>query len=123
MQGKKTPYELRGVIPNSLDHIFECVEAASAGQTFMVRCSYLEIYNEEIRDLLAADTMTKLELREDANKGVYVKDLTEVPTWTVEEVNSVSEELLIARVWYDSQVLCYRRWTEALTHELWRRQQ
>jgi kinesin family protein 3/17 len=46
-----------------------------------VRCSYLEIYNEEIHDLLNENAAnprkqpTKLELKEDPEKGVFVKDL------------------------------------------------
>lgn len=51
---------------------------------FLVRCSYLEIYNEEIIDLLTKQPTNgtvgdkgKLELKEDQNRGgVYVKDLT-----------------------------------------------
>jgi hypothetical protein len=35
MQGYQDPPELRGVIPNSFDHIFENVKAAS-GTTFLV---------------------------------------------------------------------------------------
>lgn len=42
----------------------------------MVRGSYLEIYNEDVRDLLGADTTKKLEVKEDPNKGIFVKDLT-----------------------------------------------
>jgi len=34
----------------------------------------LEIYNEDIRDLLGKDDK-KLDLKEDANKGIFVKDL------------------------------------------------
>jgi len=41
-----------------------------------VRCSYLEIYNEEVRDLLAKDTEKKLDVKEDKDKTVYIKDLT-----------------------------------------------
>lgn len=45
----------------------------------MVRCSYLEIYNEEVFDLLTEhkkNTMPeKLELHEGAEKGVFVKGL------------------------------------------------
>jgi hypothetical protein len=37
----------------------------------------LEIYNEEIRDLLKGDG-SKCELKEDPNKGVYVKGLSYV---------------------------------------------
>ena len=44
---------------------------------FIVRCSMLEIYNEKIRDLLSANVKNKLDLRENSDKGVYVKDLTQ----------------------------------------------
>jgi hypothetical protein len=38
-----------------------------------VRASYLEIYNENIRDLLSKNTENKLELKEHPETGVYVK--------------------------------------------------
>ena len=41
----------------------------------MVRASYLEIYNEEIRDLLSKNGSSKLELKE-RDGTVYVKDLS-----------------------------------------------
>jgi hypothetical protein len=47
MQGPPGP-EMRGVIPNSFSHIFDFVKA-SQGVEFLVRCSYLEIYNEVVR--------------------------------------------------------------------------
>ena len=37
----------------------------------------MEIYNEEVRDLLVTKS-TKLDIREDPKKGVFVKDLTYV---------------------------------------------
>ena len=41
--------ELRGIIPNAMEHIFERVAADSGDETqFLIRCSYLEIYNEEV---------------------------------------------------------------------------
>lgn len=40
--------------------------------------SFLEIYQEEIRDLLASDPKQKRELKEDPQRGVTVKDLTDV---------------------------------------------
>jgi kinesin family protein 3/17 len=48
MEGQPEPPALRGIIPNSFLHIFEKVAAAKAGQQFLVRASYLEIYNEEV---------------------------------------------------------------------------
>ena len=37
---------------------------------------YLEIYNEEIRDLLSKSPKEKLELKESSDTGTYVKDLS-----------------------------------------------
>lgn len=42
----------------------------------MVQASYLEIYNEEIRDLLGADVKKKLSLKESSESGVYVSNLS-----------------------------------------------
>lgn len=42
----------------------------------MVRAAFLEIYNEEIRDLLGKDHTQRLELKENPQSGVYVKDLS-----------------------------------------------
>ena len=38
-----------------------------------MRASYLEIYNEEIRDLLGKDPKNRLDLKENVDSGVYVK--------------------------------------------------
>ena len=75
MEGRPDPPHLRGIIPNSFQHIFEFVANAEK-QQFLVRASYLEIYNEEIRDLLSKDPKNNLELKENIDTGVYVKDLT-----------------------------------------------
>ena len=40
-----------------------------------MRVSYLEIYNEEVRDLLRQDQNVRLEVKERPDIGVYVKDL------------------------------------------------
>lgn len=79
MVGRAEPPELRGIIPNSFEHIFEYIKATAAKE-FLVRCSYLEIYNEEIRDLLGSDATAKMELREDPDKGVFVDGLTQART-------------------------------------------
>lgn len=43
---------------------------------FLVRVSYLEIYNEEVRDLLSKNQSIHLEIKERPDVGVYVKDLS-----------------------------------------------
>jgi len=51
-----------------------------------VRASYLELYNEEIRDLLSKNHMAKLELREKPEEGIYVKDLSRHVVKSVQEL-------------------------------------
>ncbi|XP_078281583.1 kinesin-like protein KIF17 isoform X4 [Rhinoraja longicauda] len=60
MQGISSPTSQRGVIPRAFEHIFESIQCTE-NTKFLVRASYLEIYNEEIRDLLGKDTKHKLE--------------------------------------------------------------
>ncbi len=88
MEGVRSNQELRGVIPNSFDHIFNHI-ARSTNAQFLVRASYLEIYQEEIRDLLSKDQSKRLELRERADTGVYVKDLSSFVTKSVKEIEHV----------------------------------
>ena len=56
----------------AFDHIFETI-TVSAGAKYLVLASYLEIYNEEIRDLLGKDVKAKLDLKEHPDRGVYVQ--------------------------------------------------
>jgi len=57
----------------------------------LIRCSYLEIYNEEVRDLLSKTVDKKLELKENPEKGVYVKDLNQVIVKSITEIESYME--------------------------------
>ena len=74
MEGVQDPPELRGIIPNAFQQIFDRVALAAEGVQFLVRASYLEIYNEEVRDLLAKDPKNRLDLKENVDSGVYVRD-------------------------------------------------
>lgn len=76
MEGVYNVPELKGIIPNSFAQIFSHIAKAEGDQRFLVRCSYLEIYNEDVRDLLAKQSSVKLEVKEHRDKGVYVKDLS-----------------------------------------------
>lgn len=58
----------------------------------MVRCSFLEIYNEEIRDLLAKDNEKKLDLKQDPDKGTFVKDLTMCFVKSISEIEAIMDK-------------------------------
>jgi len=49
----------------------------------------MEIYNEEIRDLLAKNPKNKLELHEKPETGVYVRDLSYFAVKSVKEIDDV----------------------------------
>ncbi|XP_064636553.1 kinesin-like protein KIF3A isoform X2 [Lineus longissimus] len=76
MEGIRSVPELRGIIPNSFAHVFGHIAKAEDDVRFLVRVSYLEIYNEEVRDLLGKDQTHRLEVKERPDVGVYVKDLS-----------------------------------------------
>ena len=66
-----------------------CIPTARAAVGTVVRASYLELYNEEIRDLLKKDVKNRLELKEDPESGVYVKDLSSFVVKSVQEINQI----------------------------------
>ena len=89
MEGPLAPPEERGVMPQAFSHIFEAIAARAApGVQTLVRASYLEIYNEDIRDLLARGG-GGLELKEHPDTGVYVRDLTSVIVRSADELAAV----------------------------------
>ncbi|XP_001629592.2 kinesin-like protein KIF17 isoform X2 [Nematostella vectensis] len=90
MMGITDPPTQRGIIPRAFEHIFESINVADDSK-FLVHASYLEIYNEEIRDLLGKDHKAKLDLKEHPDKGVYVKDLTMIPVNCVSEIEHVMD--------------------------------
>lgn len=91
MEGNKSVRndpERRGVIPNSFEHVFNHI-ARSQNKQYLVRASYLEIYQEDIRDLLSKDQNKRLELKERPDTGVYVKDLSSFVCKSVKEIEHV----------------------------------
>jgi len=69
----------RGLQPRVFDYIF-ALKAKDMNENpdmkYLVTCSYLEIYNEQIMDLLEP-VSASLQVREDLKKGVYVEGLKE----------------------------------------------
>lgn len=89
MAGNDKDPDQIGIMPRSFKDIFESIERDSKETQFLIRASYLEIYQEEIRDLLSKNPKNKLELHEKTDSGVYVKDLSYFAVKSVEEINDV----------------------------------
>ncbi|XKL68990.1 hypothetical protein PGB90_006759 [Kerria lacca] len=91
MEGCKTAKDdtdERGIIPKSFEQIFTHISRTTDKQ-HLVRSSYLEIYQEEIRDLLDKDTKKRYELKESKEIGVYVKGLRSFVCKSVKEIEHV----------------------------------
>ncbi|XP_042084225.1 centromere-associated protein E isoform X3 [Haplochromis burtoni] len=66
-----------GVIPQAVEDVFQSIKNFPKKE-FLLRVSYMEIYNETVTDLLVDSWKRKpLEVREQINKNIYVADLTE----------------------------------------------
>ncbi len=83
----------KGIIPRSFDLMFSLIKG-TYNTNFLIRCSYLELYNEEVRDLLAKNHQQKLDIREDPETGFYVEDLS---TWVVKSPSDMIELMLRGR--------------------------
>ena len=92
MEGANDPPSLRGIIPISFEQIFDHIALNSSKDKYLVRASYYEIYNEEIRDLLSQTPQRSLELKESADSGVFVKDITCVAVKSVAEIDNVLQQ-------------------------------
>jgi len=79
-----------GLIPRTCHDLFERIESNdNPNVTFMVRVSYFEVYNEQVRDLLdtrRGGAVNYLRVRESPAEGPYIKDLIEVPVRNIKEV-------------------------------------
>ncbi|XP_074503183.1 kinesin-like protein KIF11 [Sebastes fasciatus] len=101
MEGERSPDEeftweedpLAGIIPRTLHQIFE--KLSENGTEFSVKVSLLEIYNEELFDLLSPsdDVNERLQLFDDPRnkRGVVVKGLEEVTVHNKYEVYQILE--------------------------------
>jgi hypothetical protein len=104
MTGEASDDDLKGIIPRVCSALFDRIrkESAEGKKKFMVICSYFEIYNERLRDLLdptrrvkkrgpGPQKIAELQIKESKALGVYVKGLHEV---VVEHEEKVLELML-----------------------------
>lgn len=69
--------EYQGLIPRICRQLFSRMAAGKeSGASYRTEVSYLEIYNERVKDLLASDAGHSLRVREHPKLGPYVQDLS-----------------------------------------------
>ncbi|XP_012889776.1 PREDICTED: kinesin-like protein KIF11 [Dipodomys ordii] len=102
MEGERSPNEaftweedpLAGIIPRTLHQIFEKLSAN--GTEFSVKVSLLEIYNEELFDLLnpSSDVSERLQMFDDPRnkRAVIIKGLEEITVHNKDEVYQILEK-------------------------------
>ncbi|KAG0044527.1 hypothetical protein BGZ83_010252 [Gryganskiella cystojenkinii] len=73
-----------GITPRAVEDVFKYIRENSERE-FLLRVSYLEIYNESIRDLLSPEAID-LRIHEDRKRGVYVSPLKEEIVTTPSQV-------------------------------------
>lgn len=86
------------MIPRAVRHIFDTLEGRKAD--YSMKVTFLELYNEEITDLLATEEQTRLaedrqrkqiSLMEDGKGGAVIRGLEEVAVYSVDEIYSLLE--------------------------------
>ena len=86
--------EEAGVIPRICQDMFERITALQSDKTIncTVEVSYLEIYNERVRDLLNPSTKGNLRVREHPSTGPYVEDLASLVVRSFQEIDHLMDE-------------------------------
>ena len=86
MEGDINSPENAGIVPRAVKAILEQLE--QGGTDFTIRVSFLELYNEELQDLLQdnQDDKTKLRLCEDVKRGVVCQNLEEITVLNVRDI-------------------------------------
>ncbi|XP_008789959.2 kinesin-like protein KIN-12G [Phoenix dactylifera] len=84
-----------GMTPRVFEHLFSRIQKEKESRRdeklqFTCKCSFLEIYNEQILDLLNPSSVN-LQIREDAKKGVHVETLSE---FEVSSARDVMQQLI-----------------------------
>ncbi|XP_074568628.1 kinesin-like protein KIN-14H [Curcuma longa] len=108
MMGKTECAEQYGLIPRSLEQIFQTSQSLqSQGWKYKMQASMLEIYNETIRDLLSPSRPTSVDtsggltkhysIKHDTNGNAVVSDLTIVDVCSSEQVSFLLQQASLNR--------------------------
>ncbi|KHN96911.1 kinesin [Metarhizium album ARSEF 1941] len=83
-----------GIIPNICQEMFNRIDSIQEDKATKctVEVSYLEIYNERVRDLLNPATKGNLKVREHPSTGPYVEDLAKLVVGSFQEIENLMDE-------------------------------
>lgn len=76
MNGSTPNFKYRGIIPRAITQVFQEIGSHSE-QDFVVKVSYLEIYNEQLQDLLSQEESGGISIQDDAKGEVHVRGLSQ----------------------------------------------
>ncbi|XP_052510106.1 kinesin-like protein KIF28P [Budorcas taxicolor] len=83
----------KGIIPNVCEELFQAIENRDKNREYQVTFSMLEIYNEQVRDLLSKIKKPGgLRVREDQQLGFYVDGLKSVPCENYAHIERLMEQ-------------------------------
>lgn len=66
-------------MPRAITEIFQNINSCKENESFNIKASYFQIYQEDISDLLLPER-TKLRIRENQERGIYIEG---VSVWVV----------------------------------------
>ncbi|CAJ2502664.1 Uu.00g100580.m01.CDS01 [Anthostomella pinea] len=83
-----------GIIPKICQDMFGRINGLQEDKNTRctVEVSYLEIYNEKVRDLLNPSTKGNLKVREHPSTGPYVEDLAKLVVGSFQEIENLMDE-------------------------------
>ncbi|KAI7877349.1 kinesin-domain-containing protein [Lichtheimia hyalospora FSU 10163] len=82
-----------GITPRTCSELFERIKANDdENLTYRVEVSYIEIYNEKVRDLLNPKNKGNLKVREHPSTGPYVEDLSRLVVKSFDDINHLMDE-------------------------------
>jgi kinesin family protein 3/17 len=84
MDGK--PGDSRGITPRAFEHIFEYIAANRDSHQFFLSITYVEIYNDKLRDLFSTTENDALKIREDPEHGVNIAGVETKKVQEIEEI-------------------------------------
>lgn len=85
--------EDKGLIPRICEEMFIRIDRLDDPEVlFKVEVSFMEIYNEKLKDLLNPKNSGKLKVRNHPKMGVYVEDLSKIAVKTFAEIEGLMDE-------------------------------